>query len=390
MHTQEQAETVTEPVAPVEDRNDDLAKMMSLMKDSPVETLEQLLVTSGLNESEKALVMAGAWAKKLLDKPEYVQLLGSLIAFRRCYAVAYRELQDLLKTEGPNVHPMTEDYIIQAAMHKAAQPFNEKELMLGFAQTALPWIEQVVVKHSEKDAIIAQEERKAEEDARRERPLPLPFPIDLDGGIWHRDRSLVLVGWRNAVQYVLDQIVVHVLKTRTEQTHTVIWLGSNYHKAKNSTNQLVWVGPKAWKGCGDTNDGMMTMIRDQVVKSLSAMPDLVVCDDLTKSHTRGFVGRPPAASAGDGHKRMRDWCHKAGCGLLGGVPVDSKVDLDTRAPELEQLRTFTHLRLVRVLEKADNLDENKYRIIVGTSLAYFDVDKELLNNYMPSTLIVPG
>jgi len=380
---------VTEtPPADMADSNESLSLMVRMMN-SPVETLEEVLATSDIGEEQKALVLAGAWAKKLLDKPEYLQLLGSLIAFRRCYAVAYRELQDLMKAE-PKAHPMTEDYIIQAAMHKAAQPFNEKELMLGFAQTALPWIESVVVKHSAKDEALAHEELKAEEDARRNRPMPLPFPIDLEGGIWHRDRSLVLIGWRNAVQYVIDQIVLHVLKTRTKWMHTVIWLGASYHKSKHSTNQLVWVGPTAWKGCGDTNDSMREMIVSHVVKSLSTMPDLVVCDDLTKTHTKGFYGRPEAAAAGDGHKRVRDWCNKAGCGMLGAVPKDSKADVDVKAPELEQLRTFTHLRLVRVIDKADNLAEGKCRIVVGTNLAYFDVDKELLDNYMPSTLIVPG
>jgi len=129
---------------------------------------------------------------------------------------------------------------------------------------------------------------------------------------------------------------------------------------------------------------------EQVQDKQARLVDLLVCDNLSLAHTGGYVGRPAAAAAGDAHKVLRKWCDRGGAALLGAVPLASDDDPDLRAPEFEQLRTFTDLRGVTVRHQADGLAEGQVRVRVGTSWHHWDVAHEVLQTFGRPVLVTPA
>jgi len=105
-----------------------------------------------------------------------------------------------------------------------------------------------------------------------------------------------------------------------------------------------------------------------------AKKDIIQVGDV---HPSLNAGRP----AGNAHKIMRRWATEAGAALLAGVCMPDKLVVDLTTPVWEQLRTFSLLRPVAVMDEADNLEEGHYRILVGRNACYFDVSKEVLDDY---------
>src|SRR5262245_27999168 len=177
---------------------------------SEPEALEQLIVESKGTFSDEGLaaVRSGAWARKLMHDAAVRKTLAAMIAFRRSYVVAYRELQRLVAEERqrhPTLHTQTEDALVMSAMHQAALPFSEHELMQGYASSVLPWLATTIDQHVTQEVAEEQERQRTAEEERRARPVPLGHPglrIDLDeeteAGVIRRDRSLVLAGHRSA------------------------------------------------------------------------------------------------------------------------------------------------------------------------------------------------
>ena len=359
---------------------------------APREAQGELLTAVPMTEDERAIVQSAACARVLLSRDEYRALLGSMIAFRQCYVVAYRHLQSLLLKE-ENAHPMTEDYLVQSAMHAAAKPFDTHDLMTGLVETVLPWIGSVVDLRAAEDVREADEEARAAEKARRERPVAIGMRVDMEDGdeTVRRDRSLVLVGWANAVRFVLDQVQTAALVARDKDRTQVVRL--QYGKpAAAEDKYLLRLSESAWAGAANARNRMAVFAGEFVQDGLAAPPDLMVVDDLPATRTADYAGRPPGATAGDAHKVLRWWCDGLGAALVAGVPLRGKDHPDLRAPEYEQLRTFADLRTVRVHENEPGLAEGHYRVRVGTGLFHFDVEKAVLDGYAGggAGLIVPG
>ncbi|MCI0422278.1 MAG: hypothetical protein L0312_24125, partial [Acidobacteria bacterium] len=137
------------------------------MDEAPIDVLE--------TSEQAALERAGVWLRERMQtNKNYQRLTAALITFRRCYAVAYRELQEALAAEeAPD--PNAEDVIVQSAMHAAAQPFSEHDLMRGFIESVLPWLAEVIGRHSEVDEVAAQQAAQDAEKSRRERSVPIGF-----------------------------------------------------------------------------------------------------------------------------------------------------------------------------------------------------------------------
>ena len=228
---------------------------------------------------------------------------------------------------------------------------------------------------------------------RRETPLEVGFRADpeMEEPTIPRDRSLVLVGWRPAVTYVIDQIVNAVLASRRDaMLATVVRLQKTQPRRGDENVYLIRLGKDDWAGCCNTTTALPKIAQQLIAPQMTNPADLVVCDDLLAAHTTSFKGRPEGAVAGDAHKRLKDWAKRDGAGVVAGVPFDFKTEFDVGGPEWEQLRTFAMTRPVRVVEAADNLDPGKYRVFVGRSAHYWEVDKAVLDDYRASPLIVPS
>jgi len=356
-------------------------------------TLDQVSLTANheameCSAEERAMLLARAFCQGLLKENEEArQLAGCLIATRRMYAVFYRRLQELLDTRA-GCPPLAEDYFVQSLMHQAAQPFNEQDLMQGFVDTVLPYIATVVDVHLTADARAEREAREAAEVARQGKPVPLGFRVDPESASpdLSRQRSLVLAGPADAVAFVLEQIVTHALAGGMQ----VVRFLEQPPQGRDQHARLARVAPNWWRGCANSPRGLALVMGEQVQDKQAQLVDLLVCDNLALAHTAGYVGRPPAASAGDAHKVLRKWCDRGGAALLGAVPLASDDDPDLRTPEFEQLRTFTDLRGVTVRHQADDLAEGHVRIRVGASLHHWDVPREVWQSFNKPVLITPA
>lgn len=337
-------------------------------------------------EEQRAVSLASKDAGRLMEKESFRRLSGAMIAFRQCYAVAYQELQRLLEKE--EVHPMTEDVLIGAAMYEASKPFDENRLMHGIADVVLPWLADVVDRHIEVEQSEIMKAKIEAEEARKSRPVPIGFKhtLEQETPTLSRDRPLVLVGWSKALLWLIDQLTNNVLVAKDDQLYTVVRFMETPPKSSDQHRRLIRLGRSAWAGCADSQNAMARCMGEYVADKLSAQPDLLIVDNLAACYTKGFVGRPDAASAGDANKILSRWCKLAGCAMIGCVPHDSSEPLDIRSGEYEQLKTFTNLRHVTL---ADSGDDTLYRIVVGNQAAVFDVPKDTINSYGTGGIILP-
>lgn len=355
--------------------------------------------------------IAAAIMQRLIDSRENIaQTVAAMMASRQLYAVAVRDLElltanipeaerlalyqtALSQLKEPPAEPpeplatfeLVEEMLIQAAAYGASKPFSDATLFLGLKETVIPWLENTVKRHNRIAAKEKQVEIEAYEQARRERPVPI--------GVVHtegkepklpRDRSLVLFGWRPAVLWVLDQMVTGALAARDDQLYTVIRLMT---KATKVTPQphLLRLGGRDWEDCCKNGTSWPKLFQSRLLSQLADPPDLLVVDDLAHAgKSTSLLGGSPARMAGNAQKRFRDWCNKIGCALVGGVLFGSQEAVSPASMEWEQLRTFTTLRSVGVVEVGDN-----YRITLGRDAAFFTVEKAVLDSYGTGNILVP-
>jgi hypothetical protein len=340
-------------------------------------------------EEAVAVEQCGVWLDTLVrGSPEVASVLSAMVALRRGYVVAYRELFDELARQseigkaehGLELPPELADFAVQYAMYEAAKPFNEHAAMQGLMD-ALPRLGEAIDRHSAADAESRKADAKEAAEQRAETPIPVGVkfnPHQEEPPSLDRAKSLVLIGWAPAVNWVLDRVCENVLLARL----TVVRLMDKAPAARDQHRFLVRIGGNAWAGCANSERQLALTMGEHAADKLSAAPDLLVCDDLTKAYSLGFAGRAGAANAGDAHRKLRAWCDKGQCGLVGAVPLDSP-EIPDPGPEFEQLKTFTQLRPVRV-----DPDGGDYVITVGDA-ARFTVPRETLDR-AGSKILLPG
>lgn len=332
---------------------------------------------------------AGAQARAFMTKDSFREVIGSMLAFRQGYVMAYNALQRLLDRE-TDVHPLVADVLVQSAAHGAAQAFDEQILLKGYQETVFPWMLRTVAQHNAEDREELKKQFEAEEEARRQRDVPIGVALDPGGSLsLPRSQSLVLTGWRPAVLWVLDQIVTHTLAARDQQTYTVVRFQAGTTQQKPDA-YLLRLGGKAWAGCCNSNSSLPKLAAAAIYPLLQLPPDLLVVDDLPAAITNGLVGRASASVAGDAHRRLRKMANEVGCGLVGAILQPTEDPPDLSPPPWENLRTFTTLRPVKVIREAANLAPGQVRILVGRNAHYWDVDQAVLDSYGGSGLILKG
>ena len=352
--------------------------------------LESVLTTK--TDDQRRIELNGHELKTLLqESPRLATVLGAMTGVRRMYVVFFRELQAIVEelraaaqANGTDISDTLEDFAVQYCMYEAAKPFNEHQLMQhDVMQEIVPAIAAVVDRHTQQEANDAIAERAEMEMQRKDSPVQIGFchTPHTDKPVIRRDRTLVLVGWRNALMWLADQAVEHAMKA----DHQVLRYMSSAPKAKDQ-HQLIRVGPSGWHGCANSDRTFDACLAQYVANKVSKPVDLLVVDDLGATFKSSFIGRANAASAGDGQRRIRKWADAQGIGVIGLIPQDDKTAPDISGPEYEQLRTFCDLRAVTVVR---DLDSEQYRITVGKSAAVFDVDQQVLDTY-GSVLAVPS
>lgn len=340
------------------------------------------LVAEAHTVEQRAVAEAGDRLRALMRQPRFRAILNGMISARQQYALWYREWQEALAEE-KDVPLLTEDLLVGAAMHRAAQPFTEHDLVQALISDTLPALADVIDKHTARDAEATLADRADKDKERRARALPIGFKHSPDCAepVLARDRPLVLVGWEPALLWLVDQVVRALLAAK--EPCTVVRLMDSVPK-EAPHQRVIRLGPSAWLGCCNSNTSLALCMGTHVADKLTYQPDLLVCDALDKAFTRSFVGRPRAASAGDANKQFAKWCAAGGCAMLGLLGTDEKEYPDIRAPEYEQLRIFTWLRPVCVLDV-----EDKYHIVVHHDAARFEVAKSEVDAYTRGAIIQP-
>ncbi len=343
-----------------------------------------LLAGEGFSEEDQAYAQAEQWARKMLADPRCLELFYGMVNLRQTYAIFYAKLQAFLAEM--QAHPMTEDFLIQMAMFEAQKPFTGPAVLDAFPKTVLKVISSIVDRDIEAYQDENKKARRAEDEARRAKPLPWSFSLqDKDDLTWPRKMTFTLAGWRPAVRFIADEIANAVIASKE---FAVLRLREDEVQKEDPIGSLnLHLGSKAWQGCCNSANDMMRMFFDYG-RGLAHTPDLLICENMAVAYTRSFEGRRPGATAGDAHKTFRKWCDDNGCGLLGLLPSSSQEPPDTTAKEYEQLRTFSTVK--RVLVRQSPFADTHYRLsLVGHARPIWDVPKEKLDQRETTKLIVP-
>lgn len=357
---------------------------------APPDAVPAILDRYAVTEEQRAFITAGAWSRVVVQRAAVKGAVAAMIAARQLYALAYAELQKALAEVRPAPHPLTEDLVVQSAMHEAAKPFDQNALIQSFPAAVLPWLADVADAANAADANAALAEMDQLDAERRATPLDVGFRVDPQQAEPHlpRDRSLLLVGWRPAVKFVIDRVVNHVLaRKHAGFLATVVRLQKENVRRGEEELRLVRLGQDRWAGCCNTAGGLPRVVAEYIVPQMTHPADLVVCDDLLAAHTSSFAGRPPGAVAGDAHKRLRDWAKRDGAAVVAGVPLaQAPTEVpDLTGPEWEQAKTFATVRPVLVADLGEH-----YRVSVGNSAHHWDVGKAILDAATESALYLPG
>lgn len=346
--------------------------------------LRRISVTN--TPQQAAVERAGeAYKAALSASSRFADVVAAMIGLRRTYVVAYRELNDAIQAlaeGGFEAPPELSDFAAQFAAYQASRPFDEHDMMQSVLTGVLPWLTGVVDAHTAADHAAAVAAAVEENERRRGRPVPIGFkysPFQEDTAL-PRDRTLVLVGWRNAVLWLLDLVSQAVAAERLN----AVRLAASAPKRPDdqSSSNYVRVAPNQWVGCANSDRTFDKMLAASVVPVVSGPVDVLVCDDVGDTHTAGFTGRDQAACGGDGHRLLRKWCDQVGAGLVCGLPTGREAP-DPTGPAFEQLRAFAAVRPVVVREEGDD-----YLVCVGNEEAtVLRVEKAVLDVYGSSIAV---
>ncbi len=344
----------------------------------------------------------------VLNDPEFGQLVASMLASRQLYAMcmyeldmlcdkkdftgkAYKDLELSGDVEESHI-PMLKEVLINSAAVQAQQPFDEKLLFNGFVKTVFPWMQQVVVEHNKLQTAAEKKEFDEKNAERIATPINLGvqwFPESLTntGAEIGRTKSVMLVGFDPAVRWVLDKITGAALEEGSN-VNQVLVLNSG-GKPTHPENEVCYVAKDEWKDVANTNAEFGRMYAKNVADQLTAPVDLLIVDDLrhaTPSHDFSSMH----FTANEGQKKLKKWCDKLGCLLIGCVGLGRDLQPnELNRPEFETLRMHNILRAVEARKlPAVEGEEAVYEITIGMQ-AFGEASESELEKYAPKKIITP-
>lgn len=292
-----------------------------------------------MTEADNAQLEATQDVSRFLEDPEGLRIFNVLLSLRRAYVVAYAELQKMLDVaadddqEQRKFHELSCDIVVQSAMHAAAKPFKEHQLFVGLTNAVIPWLQEKMAEH----ATLEEEQLLELEQRRRETPVPVGFRFGGDT-ILSRHKSLTLAGSPSCVASLLD-----AASAAAQQANMCVLRFTTLPEPDKQSAMYCSVPEKEWKDAAKNPSVFGRFFNETLLKRMDVPPDLMLIDDLSMAHPALFIGQPTGAAAGNAHKVLWRVCQQLGCALLSGLP-DAQADVT--APEFEQLRTFSQLRLV--------------------------------------------
>jgi hypothetical protein len=340
---------------------------------------------------EEEAKKAAEQATELVEKNDALrQAVGSMIASRQLYIMCVEDIERLLdkmSRDGQEIHPMVIEVLIQTAAAQAAEPFHQVDLLQGYAETVMPWLHDTVARHMKEDKVNEMRDAHEYEEERRKTKVDIGIPLD-PGRATEIDRGkpVVFVGYKPVVKIVLDHVVNAILTARVDLGGRRI-IKKRFMEEVDPASEhprIVRVPKGGWENCAKNSKGIPTVMGKHVIPQLKRNPDALVCDDLMNAYEGTTLSRPPSRAA-EAMRRFKQWTSKAGCALIGGMPLPEEKPVDMRGTQWERLTTHAVVRPLTLIRKADDLDEDKYRILVGRDAFTLDVDAKLFRG----NLILP-
>lgn len=386
------------------------------MEDDKVISQEELQKEAAqeLEEDQQKLVMdmtlpADLAQHLVMNNPRFGQVVASMLASRQLYAMCMHELEMLcektdfkaMKKEVEGVEdiqdfqiPMLKEILINSAAVQAQQPFDETLLFNGFVKTVFPWMQKIVVEHSQQQE---ENNKKAFEEMNAQRmatPLKLgiqwnPAEVVADSASdeIYREKPVLLIGPERFVRWVLDEIVETALKDGSN-VNQVLWLNSG-GKPKHTSSRVWYVSKNEWAGVAKSNNEFGRMYVSSVADNLVDPVDLLIVDDLRHA-TPSSDFSSMHSIANEGQKKLKKWAHQLGCLLIGcvGLPRDLQPN-ELNRPEFETLRVHNILRSVEAKKLPEiNGCPVSYEVTIGTH-KFGEVTEDELAAYTPKTIIEP-
>lgn len=334
--------------------------------------------------AETMSLMAEVANRLVAADKRYSSLVGSMLASRQLYAMCLYELDRLcVETDfkkatkladkenleiGKDITDdqalMLKEMLVNAAAVKAQQPFEENQLFDGMMTTVFPWMRDVVTKHNEAQEKAKKSKVEEIEAARIAEPVDIGLPIGAEdkSSTVDRKNSILLVGPRNLINYLLNEQLQPNLANQANPPQLLRLI--NQDTAPKDDVKMCFLARSLWENSTQSNNAFQNIYASQVLPRLNHPVDVLVVDDLENAKkSLEFIS--PLVSANEAQKRFKRWADKAGCLLVGCLPLKRQLKAnELNLPEYESLRIHNTLRGV-ASEKVTIEGVEHYRIFVG-------------------------
>jgi hypothetical protein len=284
------------------------------------------------------------------------------------------------------------DYLTQAMTAQASE-FDISAALDNVQHALLPWLGEAAPRIKKEHHNQRLQELDAEEAERRQEPVPLPFPIDATGKQFlKRDpESLLIVGWRPAVMYVLEQLCRSTEDTRYNNVlRLTVFSPAPERNVPERVLEFI-----DWAQCAKTNDSLMEYLSDKSTKAamsrgkwLQGKMDLLVVDDILQAGPKsialaGSTGTTVSLSTvNNSIRRCRAFVKHVGACPVIGLPLPDRNPPDLGHAEIaakwSDLLAHNLVRRVYVREDGDD-----YILTLESSRHEFRVPK---SKFSPSLI----
>lgn len=315
---------------------------------------------------------------------QYSRLVSSMLASRQLYAMCLYELERLCdetdfkratKAEDKDNIPvgkklteeqtlMLKEILVNAAAMQAQQPFEENQLFDGMLKTVFPWMRDVVSKHNEAQAKAQKEAFNEVEKARVATPVSINLPVLSEKPDEQIDRNMpvLLVGESKFVRYLIESQISSAADG-DGNVRQIIRLADTETPAED-TAKICFLRKSLWADCTASNDAFQRVYSSHILPKLNNPADLLVVDNVRNARL-GLDFSSLTTVANEAQKRLKRWAEKAGCLLVGCLPLNRPLKAkELNLPEYETLRIHNILRGVAG-EKVTVDGSDYYRIFVG-------------------------
>lgn len=298
--------------------------------------------------SEDALEELRKKAMKVMHRrKELGSALASAVQAYRLHSIATLAISRVLQEE--QADPRLLLFLTHAVKAQAAEPFEREKVAQLLGEGTLPWLLDEIAQEKFRENLESNKEAQAAEEARRQEPLTLPGEL-LPGlmtaeGVANvqRDRTVALVGPRDAVRSRLEQIV------QALAGKNVLYCRWSLDADEFPSQQGLAILPKSkWLNAAESDQQLADVFR-------VAMPDAPYVDALLIDDTDDVSASLSQVSIANrvstAHRRLRRFADSLGCALILGVPTTDEQPFDLSKTGWQTLEVHTVLAHV---SNADN------------------------------------